>query len=61
MAKDVGSLQSKRPADRPARAADIVEGIKLGLADMKAGRVIPHNEAIRRLRSTLAKVAKTKT
>jgi predicted transcriptional regulator len=32
----------------------IVEGIKRGLDDLRAGRVTPHKEAMRRLRATVA-------
>lgn len=39
------------------RELAIVEGIKRGIADVKAGRVIPHEEAMRRLRATIERVA----
>ena len=43
------------PVDRePA----IIAGIKRGLADMQAGRVVPHKQAMRRLRATVARAAK---
>jgi predicted transcriptional regulator len=38
----------------------IVEGIKRGLDDMHAGRVVPHKTAMRRLRATVRRVAKDK-
>jgi predicted transcriptional regulator len=38
----------------------IVEGIKRGLDDMRAGRVVPHKAAMRRLRATVARVAREK-
>lgn len=38
----------------------IVEGVKRGLEDMKAGRVVPHDEAMRRLRATVGRAAKRK-
>ena len=31
---------------------EIIEGIKRGLEDMEAGRLVPHDEAMRRLRAT---------
>ena len=45
-------------ADYVRRELEIVEGIKRGLEDMKAGRVIPHAEAMRRLRATAKRAAK---
>jgi predicted transcriptional regulator len=35
------------------RESEIVAGIERGLDDMHAGRVIPHDEAMRRLRATV--------
>lgn len=37
--------------------ADIVEGIKKGMADIEAGRFVPHNEAMHQIRETIARVA----
>jgi predicted transcriptional regulator len=42
------------------RELAIVEGIKRGLDDMHAGRVVPHKTAMRRLRATARRVAKSK-
>jgi predicted transcriptional regulator len=39
---------------------DIVLGIKRGLADVKAGRVVPHDKAMWRIRATIDKVGKKK-
>jgi len=36
----------------------IVDGIKRGLADMNAGRVTAHKDAMRRLRATVARASK---
>jgi predicted transcriptional regulator len=36
------------------RELEIVEGIKRGIEDMKAGRLIPHEEAMRQLDATIA-------
>jgi len=41
-----------------ARELAIVEGIKRGLADIEAGRVVPHEEAMRRIRATIERVGK---
>jgi len=35
------------------RESEIVDGIKRGLADAKAGRVIPHDEAMDRIDATI--------
>lgn len=39
-----------------ARESEIIGGIERGLADMKAGRVVPHDEAMARLEGTIAAV-----
>ena len=39
-----------------ARELEIIEGIERGLEDMKAGRVVPHDEAMRRIRAAIDKV-----
>ena len=36
------------------RELQIIEGIQRGLADMKAGRVTPHDEAMARIDSAIA-------
>jgi predicted transcriptional regulator len=38
------------------REAEIIEGIERGLADMKAGRLVPHDEAMARLEATISVV-----
>ncbi|MBK8177035.1 MAG: CopG family ribbon-helix-helix protein [Rhodospirillales bacterium] len=38
-----------------ARELEIIEGIERGLDDMKAGRVVPHDEAMRRIRAVIEK------
>jgi predicted transcriptional regulator len=42
------------------RELAIVDGIKRGLADMEAGRLVPHRNAMRRLRATIARASKGK-
>jgi predicted transcriptional regulator len=54
-------LAGEAIADFVDRELAIVEGIKQGLEDMHAGRVVPHKAAMRRLRVTVARVAKGKT
>ena len=39
---------------------EIVLGIKRGLTDIEAGRTVPHEEAMRRIRSTIDAAANTK-
>jgi predicted transcriptional regulator len=39
---------------------EIVLGIKRGLADIEAGRTIPHEEAMQRIRSTIDTTAQKK-
>jgi predicted transcriptional regulator len=34
--------------------AEIIDGIKEGLADIDAGRVVPHDQAMKRIRATIA-------
>lgn len=41
-----------------ARERAIVAGIQRGLADMRAGRVVPHDEAMKRLRQTVERTKK---
>jgi len=36
----------------------VIAGIKRGLADMRAGRVVPHKQAMRRLRATIERARK---
>ena len=43
------------------REMEIVSGIERGLADMKAGRVVPHADAMKQLRKTVATAAKDKS
>ena len=43
-----------------ARELGIVSGIERGLADMKHGRVVPHAEAMGRLKASVAVVKTTK-
>lgn len=38
-----------------ARELEIIEGIERGLEDMKAGRVVPHDEAMRQIRAVIEK------
>jgi predicted transcriptional regulator len=51
-------LAGEAIADYVERELAIVEGIKRGLADMEAGRVTPHDKAMRRLRATIERAQK---
>jgi predicted transcriptional regulator len=51
-------LASEAITDFVARELAIVEGIKRGLDDMNAGRVVTHKQAMRRLRATVARAKK---
>jgi predicted transcriptional regulator len=57
MAKNIPKRTAREPSPRER---EIVEGIKRGLADMKAGRVISHRAAMRRLRATVARIVAAK-
>jgi predicted transcriptional regulator len=41
-----------------ARELEIIEAIQQGLEDMRAGRVVPHEEAMQRIRATIARASK---
>ncbi len=41
-----------------ARETEIVSGIERGLAEMKQGKVVPHADAMARLRASVATVKK---
>jgi predicted transcriptional regulator len=43
-----------------SRESEIVAGIERGLADMKAGRVVPHDEAMARLENTISSAERGK-
>jgi predicted transcriptional regulator len=47
-------LAGEAIADYVARESKIIEGILQGLEDMEAGRVVPHDEAMARLRKTIS-------
>jgi predicted transcriptional regulator len=54
-------LAGEAITDFVERELAIVDGIKRGLDDMHAGRVVPHKTAMRRLRATVARAAKAKS
>ena len=44
-----------------ARELAIIEGIERGIEDMKAGRGVPHEQAMARIRATIAAARPAKT
>ena len=44
-------------SDYAERELATIEGIERGLADMRGGRTVPHDEAMRRLRATIERAA----
>jgi predicted transcriptional regulator len=54
-------LAGEAISDFVQRELSVIEGIERGLDDMRAGRVVPHKTAMRRLRATVARVAKEKS
>jgi predicted transcriptional regulator len=52
-------LAGEAIADFVDRELAIIDGIKRGVADMAAGRVVPHGKAMRRLRATVARATKS--
>jgi hypothetical protein len=48
-------------ADFVARELAISEGIDRRLANMRAGRVLPHQAAVRRLKKTITRAARKKS
>jgi predicted transcriptional regulator len=51
-------LAGEALADYVERELAIIDGIHRGLDDVEAGRVIPHDEAMRRIRGTIRRAAK---
>lgn len=52
-------LAGEAIADYVQRELAIVEAIHRGLADMEAGRVTPHEDAMKRLRATVERARKS--
>jgi len=50
-------LAGEAIADSVERELEIVEGIKRGLNDMRSGPIVSHEEAMQRLRATIARAA----
>lgn len=53
-------LAGEAISDFVDRELNIIDGIRRGIEDMQAGRVVPHTRAMRRLRATVARAAKAK-
>jgi predicted transcriptional regulator len=54
-------LAGEAITDFVERELAIVEGIKRGLDDMRAGRVTSHKDAIRKLHATVKRASKAKS
>ena len=52
-------LASQAIARFVATEAEIIEGIKAGLADMETGRVVSHDVAMSRIRATISNPRRT--
>ena len=53
-------LAAEAIADYVARETEIIAGVERGLEDMRAGRVVPHEEAMRRIRATIERARSSK-
>jgi len=53
-------LAGEAIADYVARELEFVAGVERGLDDMRQGRVVPHKQAMRRVRATIAKARKSR-
>jgi predicted transcriptional regulator len=53
-------LAGEAIADFVDRELAIIDGIRRGVEDMQAGRVVSHRQAMRRLRATVARASKAK-
>ena len=51
-------LAGEAIADYVERELAIIEGIRRGLADMEAGRTVPHAEAMARIRKTIEEASR---
>lgn len=58
--RSLSFLAAQAIADYAERELAIVEGIEQGLEDAKAGRVVPHDEAMRRLHAVIDQAAARK-
>jgi len=50
-------LAGEAIAEYVARELEIVAGIERGIDDLRSGRVVPHDDAMQRLRATAEKAA----
>jgi predicted transcriptional regulator len=53
-------LAAEAIADYVGRELAILEGIEQGLADMSSGRLVPHKQAMKRLRDSVERAGRRK-
>lgn len=58
--RSLSFLAAQAIADYAERELSVVEGIERALADAAAGRVVPHDEAMRRIRATIDRTGQTR-
>jgi predicted transcriptional regulator len=55
--RGASSLAGEAIADYVDRELAIIEGIRRGIDDMNAGRLVPHEDAMARIRATIEREA----
>lgn len=58
--RSLSFLAAQAIADYAERELAIVEGVEQGLEDARKGKVVPHDEAMRRLRAVIDRAAASK-
>ncbi|NMG39218.1 ribbon-helix-helix protein, CopG family [Chelativorans sp. ZYF759] len=58
--RSLSFLAAQAIADYAERELSVVEGIDRALADAAAGRVVPHDEAMRRIKATIDRTGQTR-
>lgn len=56
--RSLSFLAGQAIADYADRELEIVEGIEQGLEDARTGRIVPHDEAMRRLNEAVDRASK---
>lgn len=58
--RSLSFLAAQAIADYAERELSVVEGIERARTDAAAGRVVPHDEAMRRIRATIDRTGQTR-